>query len=94
MYRVWDKKTVDLSAGEVTIVNYSCIVKGVYINEVTSNHPVEIKDGADTAYVVPSQAPAGHSYTFSPDGVNFVTSLVVKPNASATGNLTILFIIA
>lgn len=89
----WDYYRVDLTAGDVVVETLPCLVKGVYINEQTSNHRIEIKDGSEFAYSVPASSPAGQAYDFSSDGVIYESGIVVSPNASATGNITVVYFV-
>ena len=92
MVTEWDFRRIDLSGGDQTIEAVPCLVKGVYINVATSAHAVEIKNGSNNAHTIPASATAGNAYDFSGDAVRYDTSLVVSPNGSGTGSISVQFV--
>ena len=84
--------SIDISAGDTQVDDVPCVVKGVYINTTLSPHPVEIKDGSNEAFVVPSSATAGNAYDFSGDGVRYENSIEVIPDPAATGEIVVIFV--
>ena len=79
----------DVSNNIGTVSSKPAIVHGVYINVATSAHTVIIKDGATEVFTIPASATAGNYYSF--DEAEFATNLVVDPDDSATGKITVLF---
>jgi len=88
--REWRKARVDLATNITTITAVPCLVKGVYINTALSAHACEIKDGTDNAFTIPASATAANAYDFGP--TKYTTSLIVDPDDSGTGNITVLFV--
>jgi len=79
---------VDVADNSTTISTQGPIeLLGVYINTVLSAHAVEIKDGTTTKLTLPASAAAGTFYDFF--GGKFLTSLIVDPNDSGTGSITV-----
>ena len=88
----WKHGVVDISVNTTTVASGSVDVRGYYVNTVLSAHPCNIKDGANTVFIVPASSPAGTMVEFSTDdGVTFETNLIVDPDDSGTGNITILY---
>ena len=85
----WDKALVDTSTNITTIINIPALVKGVYINTALSAHTVNIEDGTEATFVIPASAAAGNFYDW--EGVRFETSLIVDPDDSSTGSITVLY---
>jgi|19_taG_2_1085344.scaffolds.fasta_scaffold00403_17 hypothetical protein len=82
-------KAVDLSNGTITVSEKAVTLSGVFINVVLSAHSVAIKNGTDTLFTIPASAAAGNSYDC--DNAEFTDNLIVVPNASGTGNITLTF---
>lgn len=83
------KAVVDTSDNSTTIRTGAVIVRGVWINTVLSAHTVILKDGTTSIFTIPASAPAG---TWIPLGDTvFNTSLVVDPDDSSTGNITVVY---
>jgi hypothetical protein len=82
---------IDLSTdASTTVSSVPALLVGVYVNTVLSAHVVEIKDNATTIITLPASLAAGTFLNFAV-GIRFETSLVVDPNDSSTGNITILY---
>jgi len=85
-------QVVDLSVDAGVTIPGPVLLKGVYVNTVMSAHTVLLKDGATTVFTLPASLAAGSERNFgSRDGVEFLTSIVVTPNVSSTGNITIAY---
>ena len=80
---------VDVATDSTTVYNGPAVLYGVYVNTVLSAHALPIKDGTTTVLTLPASAAAGSMYTFP--GIVFGTSLVVDPNDSGTGNVTVVY---
>ncbi len=79
---------VDVATDSTTVVSTGPVeLLGVYINTVLSAHALPIKDGTATMLTIPASAAAGAYYDFF--GGKFLTSLVVDPDNSGTGNVTL-----
>ncbi len=87
----WKYAVVDLSDNSTTIESVSCLVNGIYINTVTSSHACLLKDNTTMVYTIPAAAAAANRYPFGP--TRFETSLVVDPDDSATGNITVEYVV-
>ncbi len=81
---------VDTSVNSTTVHSGRSKLMGVYINTSLSAHTVVIKDGTTTKYTIPASALAGQYFPFP--GSTFMTSLIVDPDDSSTGNITIEYI--
>jgi hypothetical protein len=80
---------VNVATDSTTVFTGACILYGVYVNTVLSAHVLPILDGATTVVSLPASAAAGSVYTFP--GIRFATSLIVDPDNSATGSITVAF---
>lgn len=88
----WTAKVIDLATDISTVSPTSVILRGYHINTTMSAHAVNIKDGADTIFIIPASSVAGTVVEFaSAEGVIFATSLIIDPNDAANGNITFLF---
>lgn len=88
----WTAKVVDIANNITTVATVSVIVRGYYVNTTLSAHPCNINDGANTIFIIPASTTAGTVVEFATDeGVIFNTNLIVDPDDSGTGNVTILF---
>lgn len=85
----WKKAVIDTSNNTTTIILVPALVKGVYINTALSAHTVNIEDGTEASFVIPASAAAGNFYDF--DATRFETSLIIDPDDSSTGNITVLY---
>lgn len=81
--------TVDTSADSTTVYNGPAILLGIYVNTVLSAHTVVISDAAVAKVTLPASLAAGTNLAFP--GIRFTTSLVVDPDNSSTGNITIMY---
>jgi hypothetical protein len=85
----FDTDVVDLSDNSTTVYTSRCLVRSVYVNTDTSAHAILIKDGATTVFTIPASTPAGIRFVLG--DAHFKTSLVVDPDDSATGSITITY---
>lgn len=81
---------VDLSVDSTTVFNGPCLLVGIYVNTASSAHAVQIKDGSTLKMTIPSSKAAGTEIRGW--DAEFSNTLVVVPNASATGNITVFYI--
>lgn len=79
--------TVDVSTDSTTIYTGKCLLLGLYVNTVISAHTVVIKDNAAAIVTTPASLAAGTNLSFP--GIRIETALVVDPDNSATGNITV-----
>jgi len=85
-------QVVDLSVDAGVTIPGPVLLKGVYVNTVLSAHTVAIKDGATTVFTLQASLAAGSEKNFgSRDGVEFLNGIVVTPDTSSTGNITIAY---
>lgn len=75
------------TADDSTTITGSWILQYVYVNTVLSAHTVLLVDGSTTKLTLPASLAAGSSPRV--DGTMFRTSLVVDPDNSSTGNITV-----
>ncbi len=80
---------VDVSVDTTTVFTGPCILYGVYVNTVLSNHALPIEDGSTTVVSVVALAAVGTSILYP--GISFGTSLIVNPDNAATGSITVAF---
>ena len=80
---------VDVSDNSTTVYTGQSVVYGVYVNTVLSAHSLPIKDGTTTVVTLAASSAVG-TYIVLP-GVRFDTSLIVDPNDSATGSVTVFY---
>lgn len=79
------------SLSETTTENIStepCNLMGVYINETTSAHEIEIQDNGTTVFKIPASAAEGTTYDFKRSRFNVNLECIM--NASATGSITVI----
>lgn len=85
----FDYSVVDVSTDSTTVHLGSALIRGIYVNIQLSAHDLPIKDGATTVFTVPALTFAG---TWIPFGdAHFTTSIVVDPDNSATGSITVIY---
>lgn len=85
----FDYSVVDLSTDSTTVHTGSALIRGAYVSEQLSAQDVNILDGATTVFVIPASTFAG---TWIPFGdVHFTTSIIVDPDNSATGSITVIY---
>lgn len=81
--------TVDTATDSTTVYNGPAVLQYVYVNTVLSAHTVLLVDGSTTKLTLPASMAAGSSPNIA--GTMFRTSLVVDPDNSSTGNITVCF---
>ena len=75
--------------GPTTIHNGPALLFGIYVNTVLSAHTVTLNDAAVAKLTLPASLAAGSEKDFR--GARFETSLIIAPNASSTGNVTVFY---
>lgn len=75
--------------GPTTIHDGPALLFGVYVNTVLSAHTVVFKDGTTAKITLPASLAAGSSPKFY--GARFETSLVIDPDDSSTGSITVFY---
>lgn len=80
---------VDTATDTTTVYSGRCYLAGIYVNTVLSAHTVVISDGAVAKFTLPASLAAGTKINF--ENAEFLTSLVVDPNDSSTGNITVMW---
>lgn len=81
--------TVDTATDSTTVYSGPAIVQWVYVNTALSAHTVLLVDGSTTKITLPASMAAGSSPNIA--GAMFRTTLVVDPDNSSTGNITVCF---
>lgn len=88
----WNYTSVPFAGSNVTVSAVPTIIGKVWVNTVLSAHVCAIKDNATTIFSLPASAAATISdataYSFA-EGTRFETSLIVSPNAAATGTIVV-----
>ena len=80
----------DTSANGPTVIhNGPALLFGVYVNTVLSAHTVIFKDDTTVKLTLPASLAAGSERCFY--GARFETSLVIDPDDSSTGNVTVFY---
>lgn len=88
----WKYAVVDLADDVTTVKPGSVAVRGFYVNTVLSAHACNINDGATTVFIIPASTAAGTLVEFTAlEAVIFDNSLIVDPDDSATGSITIIY---
>ena len=88
----WKPTKVDLATDLTTVFNSPTIVRGFYVNTVLSAHTVNINNGSDTVFIIPVSLAAGTVVDFAGEqGVLFDVNLIIDPDNSSTGSITILY---
>jgi len=81
---------VDTSANSTTLSTRPTILTGVYVNTALSAHTVVIKNGATAAYTLPASLAAGTYLALGGiAGVTLDAGLVIDPDDSSTGSITV-----
>ena len=80
---------VDTSNNTVTVLATPGYILGVTINTTLSAHTVVIKDATAALLTIPASSTAGTNFDLF--GVYCATSIVVDPDDSSTGSLTIFY---
>lgn len=89
---MWTPKAIDLAVDTTTVLSNAAIVKGIYVNTTMSAHTCEIKNGTETLLIIPASSAAGTVIDFAGEkGVLFDINLIVDPDDSGTGNITIFY---
>jgi len=85
----WLYSAVDLADDSTTVESVPVVLKAVYVNTVLSAHACPIKDDTAAVFTLKASLAAGEVINF--EGTRFETSLVVDPDNSATGNITLIY---
>lgn len=80
---------VNIADNSTTVVSGSARLYGIYVNTVLSAQACPIEDNTTAIITLPASLAAGTLLEFP--GVLFQTSLVVDPDDSATGNITVFY---
>ena len=80
---------VNVADDSTTVYNGPALLFGVYVNTALSAHALPIKDATVSVVSVAASAAVGTNFTFP--GIRFETSLIVDPDNSATGSVTVAY---
>jgi len=80
---------VDTSDNSTTVSTRNSMLRGVYINTSLSAHTVVIKDGTTSVFTIPASSFAGQFIPFG--DVVFTGGIVVDPDDSSTGSITVVY---
>lgn len=81
---------VDVSNDSTTVCATPALLFGVYVNTALSANALPIADGSTTVVSIAASAAVGTNIAFP--GIRFETSLIVDPNDSATGSITVAYL--
>ena len=82
-------QVVDLSVDAGATITGPVALLGIHVDVVMSAHAVTILDDTTAKITLAASTAAGTNLDFH--GAKFTTSLVVTPNASSTGTITIFY---
>jgi len=85
-----DYLVVDVAADSTTVYTGKCIYYGCVVTTALSAHALPIMDGSNTIDSFAASAAVGTYHGFN-HGVRCSTGLVVDPNNSATGTVTVFY---
>jgi len=85
----WIYQSVDCSTDSTTVYAGPCLLRGVIVSVGLSAHLVLIKDGSTTVAGLAASAAAGTNLNCY--DMRLVTSLVVDPDNSSTGTITVVY---
>jgi len=81
---------VDVADNSTTVYTGPCILYGLVVTTVLSAHALPVLDGAtNTVAALAASAAVGTTTNYA--GIRCDTSLVVDPNDSATGRITVIW---
>jgi hypothetical protein len=86
----WYYASVDLANDVTTIAAVPCLLAGWNVNTGISAHPCPIEDNSVVVVSIPASTAAG-SYRDMFRPIRTTTNLVVNPDNSATGIVTIIY---
>ena len=84
-----DYAVVSVTDNTTTVYTGPCMLTGIYVNTTLSAHVCPVTDGATTVVSIAASAAAGTSIQYP--GISFGTSLIVNPNDSGTGSITVAY---
>lgn len=88
----WRLTSVDLSTDSTTVYTGACFIKEIHVSVGLSAHLTLIKDDTTTYFGLPASAAAGANYQYGGEvGVPFATSLIIDPDNSGTGTITVVW---
>jgi hypothetical protein len=85
-----DYAVVNVATDSTTVYNGPCLYFGATVTTALSAHALPIMDGANTVDSFAASAAVGASHIFL-HGVRINTSLVVDPDNSGTGTITVFY---
>jgi hypothetical protein len=81
---------VNVATDSTTVVNAPCIFYGAIVTTALSAHALPILDGSNTIGALAASAAVGAT-CFPGIGIRCATSLIVDPDNSGTGTITIYY---
>lgn len=90
VYSECDYLSIDVSTNSTTVVTGPCVYYGAVVTTALSAHVVLVKDDTNIIDAFAASATIGTGH-FLPVGVRCATSLVLDPDDSSTGNVTIYY---
>jgi hypothetical protein len=85
-----DYAVVDVATDSTTVHTGPCIYYGSIVTTVLSAHALPIQDGSNVIDSFAASAAVGEDHLLT-HGVRCATSLVVDPDNSATGRITVFY---
>ncbi len=80
---------VDLADDATTVYTGPCVLYGLVVTTILSAHPLEVKDGSVVIAALKDTAVVGVTTSYA--GIRCDTSLVVDPDNSASGRVTVIW---
>lgn len=81
---------VDVADNSTTVSSAPAILYGIFVNTALSAHTCPITNASTAVLTLAASLAAGTNYWFG-QGVPFTTSLIVDPNDSGTGSITLVW---
>jgi hypothetical protein len=84
----WEYAVVDVATDSTTVCSGPATLRAIIVNTALSAHTCPIKDGTTTVFTLPASQAVGFIDLY---GIKFRSSLIVDPNDSGTGNITLVW---
>lgn len=85
----WEYTIVDVAADSTTVTSKPAYLKAIIVNTALSAHALPIYDGTTVVYTLAASSAALTRAEL--DGIRMKSSIIVDPNDSATGNITVIW---
>lgn len=82
---------VDLSTNSTTVTTRKAILRAAIVKTTMSAHACVIQDNATAMFTIPASTVAGTTFFFG--DVTFASGIVVNPDDSGTGEITLVWML-